>query len=421
MRILKLQAENVKRLRAVEITPDGNLVVVSGRNEQGKTSVLDAIWFALGGGPALRGTPKPIRDGEDAARVTLDLGALIVTRKWTSDDKSYLSVSTRDGAQYKSPQGILDDLVGSLSFDPLAFTQMTPADQRDTLQALIGFDPTELDEARTAAYESRTDINRDIQRVKGTLFDLPETPEGLPDAEISIRDVATEYEGAVDQKRENDKWREQLSMMEQESKVREATMRRLRAEHEVAREELASLERRVDDLVDPDLDAMLQRVNDTDETNAKIRTAAQRVAVEKDLQQILEASAKLSSKIYGIDAEKAAALQDADMPIDGLTIEDTGVTYHGIPFAQCSGAERLRVSLAMAMAINPKLRVIRIMDGNLLDRDNLKMIADLAETNDYQIWMERIDDTSAGSVVIEDGSVQESESGLAGDQGAKSG
>ena len=85
MKIIRLTAENVKRLRAVEITPDGTLQVVTGRNAQGKSSVLDAIWLALGGGTAARDTPRPVRDGEERASVTLDLGDLTVTRTWRGD------------------------------------------------------------------------------------------------------------------------------------------------------------------------------------------------------------------------------------------------------------------------------------------------------------------------------------------------
>ena len=101
MKIINLTAENVKRLRAVEITPNGNVVTVTGRNAQGKTSVLDAIWLALGGGAAGRETVRPIRDGEDKASVTLDLGDLTVVRTWAGD-KTTLTVKSADGAKYGS-------------------------------------------------------------------------------------------------------------------------------------------------------------------------------------------------------------------------------------------------------------------------------------------------------------------------------
>jgi len=407
MRIIKLEAENVKRLRAVEITPEGNLVVISGRNEQGKTSVLDAIWFALGGGDALKGTPKPIRDGESTARVTLDLGDLIVERKWTSDDKSYLTVETRDGARHKSPQAMLDDLVGSLSFDPLAFTQMKAAEQRQTLEALIGFDPTELDEARAIAYEKRTDINRGVRDLEGSLAEFADAPKDLPAVEISVSDIMAENDTAVVQARKNEALRAGLYEMREESQVRFETMRRMEDEHKKAQREIASLEIEVAALVDPDISALRQRAEDAEAINLTIRAEKKRTGLAIDLDVLRKASDTLTAQIQEIDADKAAALQEAEMPIEGLAIEETSVTYRGIPLGQCSGAERLRVSLAMAMALNPDLRVIRIMDGSLLDADNLKMIAELAATEDYQVWMERVDDSGAGNVVIEDGMVQE--------------
>jgi recombinational DNA repair ATPase RecF len=121
LKLVELRAENVKRLKAVRIKPDGNIVQITGRNAQGKTSVLDSIWYALQGRAKC---DRPIRDGAESAEVEVNLGDLIVKRKWT-DKGSYLSVENLEGAVYKSPQAILDKLVGELTFDPLAFTRMT--------------------------------------------------------------------------------------------------------------------------------------------------------------------------------------------------------------------------------------------------------------------------------------------------------
>jgi hypothetical protein len=91
------------------------------------------------------------------------------------------------------------------------------------------------------------------------------------------------------------------------------------------------------------------------------------------------------------------------MPVEGLGFDTDGVTFNGIPLAQVSAAERLRVSVAMAMSLNPTVRVIRITDGSLLDSDNMAIIADLADTNDFQVWIERVDETGDVGIVIEDG------------------
>ena len=117
MHIVQLTAGNVKRLHAVDITPEGNIVTIAGRNGQGKTSVLDAIWFALGGATAMKETPEVIRQGEVHAKVTLDLGDLVVDRHWVNG-KTTLAVKSKEGAVHRSPQALLDSLVGKISFDP---------------------------------------------------------------------------------------------------------------------------------------------------------------------------------------------------------------------------------------------------------------------------------------------------------------
>ena len=192
MRIVRLTAENVKRLKAVEIQPNGDVVVIAGRNGQGKTSVLDSIWFALGGGAAQKGTQRPIRDGEEQAQVTLDLGDLVVTRTWKGD-KSVLTVGTQDGATYNSPQTLLDKLIGRLSFDPLAFTQQDERSQLATLLDLVElpFDPDELAAKRKTLYDQRTEVGREIKALEGQLVGLPEA-SNLPMVERSAADILEE-------------------------------------------------------------------------------------------------------------------------------------------------------------------------------------------------------------------------------------
>lgn len=197
MRIIKLQAENVKRLKAVEITPDGNLQVIAGRNAQGKSSVLDAIWFALGGGAAQRSTARPVRDGEDHASVVLDLGDMVVTRTWTGD-KTALKVESPEGAVFRSPQTLLDGLIGRLSFDPLAFSQQDEKTQLAELLTLVElpFDPAQLDEQRSQLYAERTDIGHESVSLRAQLDAMPPTLPGTPDAPIAITEVFALYNRA---------------------------------------------------------------------------------------------------------------------------------------------------------------------------------------------------------------------------------
>ena len=135
LRILRFQAENFKRLKVVSITPHGNMIQLTGANGSGKSSVLDAIYAALAGKGAA--PTVPIREGEESAVITLDLGRIKVTRRFTEHNTS-LVVESEDGAVFPSPQTMLDKLVGSLTFDPLEFTRLSAKEQRAALGKLAG-------------------------------------------------------------------------------------------------------------------------------------------------------------------------------------------------------------------------------------------------------------------------------------------
>ncbi len=114
---------------------------------------------------------------------------------------------------------------------------------------------------------------------------------------------------------------------------------------------------------------------------------------------------ELTDAIAAREKQKVDAITAAEMPVEGLGFGDGEVTYGGIPFEQASDAERLRVSVAIAMASNPKLRVIRVRDGSLLDEEALKALAGIAHDRDYQVWIERVDGSGKVGVVMEDGAV----------------
>ena len=396
-KIIRLQSTNYKRLKAVEITPDkdGNLVIVAGKNGQGKSSVLDSITAALGGVNA-KTTPKPIRDGEDRAEIVLETEDLVVTRRFTPSG-STLKVTSPDGATYPKAQARLDDLLGKLSLDPLAFTQLSDRDQLATLLDLVElpFDPAELDAQRKAVFERRTEVNRQVKdaeaRVKG--FTVTEKVEP-----VSVADLLTEYraEQAVAEKQEADLRRadevaEQIGELEQ----------RL-AELRATRDELANT---ISGHRDLHLDRIQGQIDNAEQINAQAREFKAYDEARDRLEGAQHDAEKLTFELARIDKTKAEGLAAARFPIPGLGFEDGGVSYQGVPFKQASSAEQLRVSLAMAIALNPSLRVIRIADGSLLDSDNLTLIESMAREHDFQVWIEMVDDSGERGIVIEDGEV----------------
>jgi hypothetical protein len=400
MKIVEFTASNVKRLRAVDITPAEHVQVIAGRNAQGKSSVLDAIWLALGGGAASKATAKPVRDGQTHASVRLDLGDLIVTRTW-ADGKTALKVESAAGAKFGSPQKMLDDLVGRLSFDPLAFTHLTAREQVTALLDLVdlGIDLDELAARRQAAYDTRTEVGRTVKSLEGQADGLGPVEASVPDVEVSLSGLLEEYRKAESLGQE---------IRAVESNIVRATelVADRRAALAEAEERLANAEAAAVGLPPvPDLAPISARIGNVEETNTAVRANQERTAVAARLTAARAAYAGLDRDITTMDREKSAALALAEFPIDGLGFTDDGVTYQGVPFTQASSAEQIRVSLAMAMALNPQLRVIRILDGSLLDADNLALIGEMARDNDYQVWIERVGDGDGIGVVIEDGGV----------------
>jgi DNA repair exonuclease SbcCD ATPase subunit len=402
VKIIRLTAENVKRLKAVEIEPDGTVQVITGRNAQGKTSVLDAIWLALGGGAASRETSRPIRDGEDEAYVLLDLGDLIVRRTWTGGEKSTLTVTAPDGAKYSSPQGVLDALVGRLSFDPLAFTRLA---ERDQLRALLDvvelpFDPAELERRRLGLFDQRTDIGRDVKRLRGHLASVQAPPEGTPDVEVSVGELVGKLSALESLDARHDRAKSAVE-------IATATVDRIRLELRDAEDVLADARLNLDQVWPDrsDIEAVRAQIASAEETNRNVRALQELARVAADLAMAEAQYEEQSAAIAALDEERSKAIAGAAFPIDGLGFTDEGVTYNGVPFSQASSAEQIRVSLAMAMALNPKLRVIRIIDGSLLDEENMRLIAEAAAEHDFQVWIEKVADGSGVGVTIEDGEV----------------
>jgi hypothetical protein len=150
--------------------------------------------------------------------------------------------------------------------------------------------------------------------------------------------------------------------------------------------------------------------------NANVERVRQREVHRHTAEKYEQESAQLTQNIEARNKAKAEAIAAANMPVPGLGFGDGVVLLAGVPFEQASDAERLRASVAIAMAANPKLRVIRIRDGSLLDEDAMKLLAEMADKHDMQVWIERVDSSGAVGFVLEDGHVRQAE--VAGERSA---
>ena len=386
MKIVRLAAENVKRLCAVEIKPDGSLVVIGGKNGAGKTSVLDSIMYALAGTKSI--PSKPIRTGAKAGQIVVELDGdspMTVTRKLTAAGGS-LEIKTAEGFTAPSPQKILDALCGKVAFDPLAFTRLRPKDQADALRGLVGLDFAEVDAERKRLYDERTAANRDAKTVAAKL-DPGSVPDDTPDEEVSVAALFDNLKAAQGQN---------AAIV-----IAQQTVDQAEKHLAQAKAALLAVGTEVTDTT------AIEREIDTAETvNAAVRNKKAQRELADEHAALCGQAARLTESIGEIDAGKAALLADAKWPVLGLGFDEDGVTLNGLPFEQASSAEQLRVSVAMGLAFNPTLRVLLIRDGSLLDAEGLRMVAELAAERDGQVWIERVGEGAECSVVIEDGAIK---------------
>ncbi len=418
VRIVKLEAEQIKRINAISIEPSGNVVVVGGKCGQGKTTALDCIWMAL----KTKAIPgKPVRDGAEAGVITLTLSnGLVVKKTIKASGAVSLMVTNAEGFKAQKPQEMLDNLIGSVSLDPLAFIKMGRKEQYEELARVVGLDFTALDVERKRVFDERTETGRQFRAMEGQLTGLPHHADA-PAEEVSVAALAGELQAANRLQSQADAIRRQVDtelrgvqQHEQRAASIDAKIARLKSQHaeELHRAEACAkagqdAETKLDAMEIPDTAAIEQQLTDADATNRKVRANKQRVAVAAEAEQLKADGLKLSARLAEIDADKQAQIAAAKLPLPGVSFGDEVVLLHGQPVDQAGGAEQIAFSTALTFASKPGFPVARIDHGNDLDEDGLRIVAETAAKYDGQVWMAWVGTGPEVSVVIEDGAVKE--------------
>lgn len=422
MKIIQFSAENFKKLRVVSIEPKGGLVQITGPNGAGKSSVLDAIRAALGGKDQV--PDVPIRKGEDTARIRLDMGEIIVTRRFREGRPTDMIIENADKSRPVGPQRLLDDMLGEIAFDPLAFTRMKPGDQFETLRRLVplAVNIDALDGQNKTDFETRTDVNR-RQKERQAAANTTIVPDGLPEAApdtvelLAELDRATRHNNEIDQRRTR---REGVAReIEQHRTVArsiEGEIARIEAQLAEAKAALADRVGQADaqqKLLDEapalpfPIDALpiTKQIADAGKIRDGIKARERKADLQKEADDLKAEAEQLTANMAARDKQRAEAIAAAVMPIPGVTFGDRVVLYEGLPLDQASSAVQLRLSVKVAMAMAPKIRVMLVKDGSLLDEQGLATLAEMAQAEDYQIWLERVDTSGRVGIIMEDGSV----------------
>jgi len=400
MKILSLHSENVKRLKVVEIKPDGALVVIGGNNAEGKTSTLDSVMYALGGKKVLG--KKPVRDGAARAVARLELdGDFVIERTITREGESKLEVRSKAGAKFNRPQELLDSLCARFSFDPLAFLDIDGRQQAELLRKLSGVDTSALDSERANLYAKRTNANSEAKRLEAVLAGMAYDADAGTDP-VQVDALADELTRLEKARMNFQAARERFAHLALELARARAKVAELEAEELTVKAWLES-----PDNAPPEADAVRAQLADAQRKNAAVDANRRYIETKRALNRANSRVTQMTERIDAIDAEKAAVLAAANLPVPGLSFSDEGVLLNGVPLEEASGAEKIRVSVGIGFALNPKLRVLLVRDGSRLDKKNLQLLAELAAERDGQVWIERVGDGPECTVVIEDGTVIE--------------
>lgn len=408
---ISLEIENVKRLSAFSVTfGKDNLVQIVGENGEGKTSALDSLWWALEGADHIQA--EPIKKGADRARIRLDLGECVITRTFKALDdnpkKKYttgLTVTTAEGAKWDSPQMVVDDLLGALSMDPIEFMAQKPEDQFATLSRFVpGFDFDAFAEAQQADYDMRTEAGRILKREQAAA-DSVMVPAGTPDAKADEEALADEIEAAAAHNATLEKRTERREAVAAEMEALNVTIEKAQARLS----ELQALQMSAEPLPEP-IDVEKLRIE-----HRAIREANVYVERKHAKARHLEAAAAakqrvddLTEKMEAREAAKKDAIAAAEMPVPGIEFGEAEIRLNGEPFNQASDAEQLRISMAVAMKLKPKLRVLRVRQGDRLDGKSMRLVEDMARDEGFLVIMERVLPSPGVGMVVEivDGKVK---------------
>lgn len=407
VKINELEIENLKRVKAVQVTPSATgLTIIGGNNNQGKTSVLDAIAWALGGN-SFRPS-QPHREGsvsDPYLHVVLSNG-LVVERKGKNSD---LKVTDPTGG--RAGQQILDGFISKLALDLPKFMQASDSEKANTLLNIIGVKDqlTALEKQENDIYQERTAIGRIADQKKKFAEEQTYYPD-VPQVPVSASELIRQQQEILARNGENQRKRDNLEHIRVEKRRLEMQIADLReklgameAQYKTCADDELTAEKTVAQLQDESTSELEESIAQIDETNRKVRANLDKDKAEEDAKQYADQYNNLTKQIEDIRKQKKQLLDGAKLPLPGLTVEGGKLLYNGHPWDGMSGSDQLKVATAIVRELNPECGFVLLDKLEQMDRNTLAEFGAWLEEENLQCIATRVSNGDECSIIITDG------------------
>lgn len=402
VKINSLEIENVKRVRAVKIVPTQNgLTVLGGRNNQGKTSILDSIAWVLGGNRFRPSNPQ--REGSvipPTLKVTLNNG-IVVERKGKNND-----LKVTDPSGQKAGQQLLDSFVEQLALDLPKFMASSGKEKAQTLLKIIGMDEqlAKLDYEETSKFNERLAVGRIADQKTKFAKEMPYFEE-VPKELVSVSEMIRQQQEILARNGENQRKRENLHRLEEKMQQINKQMEALLKQQTQVQNDLQIARMDAVDLHDESTAELERNISKIEEINRKVRANLDKEKAEEDAKQYENQYMALTNDIEKIRKQKNDLLASADLPLDELSVEDGELIYKGQKWDGMSGADQMKVSTAIIRKLNPQCGFVLLDKLEQMDVETMQEFNHWLEAEGLQAIATRVSTGGECSLIIEDGYV----------------
>lgn len=407
VKINSLQLENVKRIKAVKLEPTENgLTLIGGKNNQGKTSVLDSIAYALGGADFKPSNTR--REGsmvDPYLRVTLSNG-IIAERKGKSS-----ALKVTDPSGNKAGQTLLDSFISAFALDLPKFMNSTDKEKAKVLLQIIGVGDklAELDLEEDRLANERLTIGRIAKEKRGHAEQMVQW-DGVPEEPVSATDLIQQQQEILARNGQRQQWiNEYHKIMDEHARIRqdienaEKHLRDLKAkEQEITQKEIAA-QKSPAELQMESTEELQRNLEEIESINAKVRDNLEKAKAQMEADEYAKKYSELNEQIEVVRNRRMRLLDDVKMPLDGLSVDHGTLIYNGQPWDNMSGSDQLKVSTAIVRKLKPECGFVLMDKLEQMDLDTLKEFGSWLEAEGLQAIATRVSTGDECTVYIEDG------------------